>query len=376
MEILSIKCRLISSPFKGTKIHGQTHNLKTVAIIESKTEHHVGYGEAYVGIYIPEVTKLITESLEKYFINIEIEDAIKKINSFNIPFAANAGVYRSIIGAIETSMYDLQSRIDDLPLYKLFSEEIKIPNLYASGGSVITNKSELDQDLQYAEKQGFDAFKMRVGKKSWEEDVERVHHVKSKFNGRDIMVDSIYGTRKMKHKYEDQLEMYKQLENFDLTWLEEPLPVDKISLHSSLKENLCIPLAAGEAYSSMAEFEALINISDIDIVQFDVTHSGGFSNCCEIYNMTINKNKKAAFHVWGSMVALLSNFHLAIGMKELYFFEVPLLELVFNEDILISEYKNLYDLFTKAPTEPGLGFVIPEEVFKKYEYVAGTEYKW
>ena len=34
-------------------------------------------------------------------------------------------------------MYDLQSRINDVPLYKLFSEEIKVPNLYASGGSVI-----------------------------------------------------------------------------------------------------------------------------------------------------------------------------------------------------------------------------------------------
>ena len=82
MEVVSIKCHLVSSPFKGTKIYGQQNNLKTVAIIESKTENAVGYGEAYVGIYVPEITKLITEYLGKEFVNINVDDAIKKISSF------------------------------------------------------------------------------------------------------------------------------------------------------------------------------------------------------------------------------------------------------------------------------------------------------
>jgi L-alanine-DL-glutamate epimerase-like enolase superfamily enzyme len=376
MELLSIKCHLVSSPYKGTKIHGQKNNLKTVAIIESKTEADVGYGEAYVGIYVPEITKLITEYLEKEFININVDEAIKKIKCFKIPFTSNAGIFRSVIGAIETSIYDLKSRTDKVPLYKIFSEEANIPNLYASGGSVITNIHELDEDLRYAEDQGFNAFKMRIGKKAWEEDLKRVSYVKNNFTGNDIMVDSIYGTRQMNDTYSGQLEMYKSLEEYELTWLEEPLPVEKISLHSNLRNSLSIPLAAGEAYSSLTEFEALINVSGVDIIQFDVTQSGGYCSCNEIYNMSIDKNKKTAFHVWGSLVALLSNFHLAVAMKELYFFEVPLLELVFNEDVLISEYKNLYDLFSKAPTDPGLGFMISEETFKKYEYVPGTEYKW
>ena len=375
MKILSVRCRLISSPVKGTKIHGQSKNLKTVAIIEAKTKSYTGYGEAYVGIYIPEITYKIIQSLEIEFINLDIEEAIHKIANFKIPFASNAGIYRSIIGSIEISFYDLKARSKNIPLYKLFTEIASLPKLYASGGSVISGVKELEKDFNLAESQGFDSFKMRVGKKEWQEDVKRVDYAKNRFPNH-LMVDSIYGTRSMNVDFNTQLAMYKELEQFDLVWLEEPLPVEDISMHYLLRNNLSIPLAAGEAYSSLTEFEALINVSGIDIVQFDVTQSGGMLNSLKVFNMAIEKKKKTAFHVWGSMVAEMANFHLALAMKELYFFEVPLLELVFNEDIHQEKHETAFELFSTIPESPGLGISIDDSTFDKYNYVSGTEYKW
>ena len=60
----------------------------------------------------------------------------------------NSGIYKSILGAIEIGIYDLKARLLRIPLYKLFSDDAFMPKLYASGGSVITDKKDLEKDLK------------------------------------------------------------------------------------------------------------------------------------------------------------------------------------------------------------------------------------
>ena len=68
------------------------------------------------------------------------------------------------------------------------------------------------------------------------------------------MVDAISGTRNPIWSLKDSIQKYKSLENLDLTWLEEPLPPEKLDEYLLLKNLINIPLAAGEAYSSETEF--------------------------------------------------------------------------------------------------------------------------
>ena len=142
-----------------------------------------------------------------------------------------------------------------------------------------------------------------------------------------------------------------------------------------LNENLDIPLAAGEAYTSLQEYSGLIHESGIDYIQFDATHSGGYLNCREIYEKSQKNNKKTAFHVWGSLVAEMANFHLALSMENLNFFEVPLLELEIN-DHLTQDNKSIFELVKEIPTEPGLGISITNEVIEKFKFIKGSEYRW
>ena len=142
-----------------------------------------------------------------------------------------------------------------------------------------------------------------------------------------------------------------------------------------LNETLDIPLAAGEAYTSLQEYSGLIYESEIDYIQFDATHSGGYLNCQEIYKKSLRNHKKTAFHVWGSLVAEMANFHLALSMENLNFFEVPLLDLKIN-DYLTQENKSLFELVKEIPTEPGLGISLTDEVIEQFRFIEGSEYRW
>ena len=375
MRIDNIECHILSTPFRGTKIHGQKIDLKSIAIIEVSFENISGYGEAYVGIYIPSQTKKIVEELSSYFIGKDINSIENMFNNFRIPFVTNSGIYKSILGAIEIGTYDLKAKLLGIPLYKLFSDDAFMPHLYASGGSVITDKKDLEKDLKKTLEHEIGNFKMRVGKKTWEKDIERVSYVSDNFPKMGLMVDSIAGTRIIEDSIEITLQKYKLLEHFKLIWLEEPFDVQDMASLRYLAENLDIPLAAGEAYTSLQEYSGLIYESDIDYIQFDATHSGGYLNCQKIYEKSQRNNKKTAFHVWGSLVAEMANFHLALSMENLNFFEVPLLELEIN-DHLTQENKSLFELVKEIPTEPGLGISITNEVIEKFKFIKGSEYRW
>jgi L-alanine-DL-glutamate epimerase-like enolase superfamily enzyme len=356
-------------------MHGQSLGLKTIAIIEAKCEGFYGLGEAYVGIYIPEFTKQIVDHIIKSFRGLDIEQALSKIEVFKLPFVSNAGIYKSILGAIEISLFDLKARIKQVPLYKLFSEEAYLPKLYASGGSVITTIDDLHNDIALVSKHEISAFKLRIGKQKWEADLDRIKFVRDEMPNSALMVDAISGTREPVWSFEESLLKFKDLEQFNLTWLEEPLSPELLDKYVELKKSLNIPLAAGEAYSSKTEYFGLIEYSNIDIVQFDVTHSGGINIVKEVYEMSHKKRKKTAFHVWGSLIAQMANFHLALSMRDVFYFEVPLLELEIN-DYLISSDDKIFDLVKKIPTESGLGLSLDKETISKFQYVQGTEYKW
>ena len=97
MEITEINCHLLSSPIRGGKFHGQSQGLKTIAIIEAKSKHHSGLGEAYVGIYIPGFTAKIVEQISSSLVGTDIDISLEKVINFKAPFVSNAGIYLSLI---------------------------------------------------------------------------------------------------------------------------------------------------------------------------------------------------------------------------------------------------------------------------------------
>src|SRR5258706_4981741 len=112
---------------------------------------------------------------------------------------------------------------------------------------------------------------MKVGKPDPREDVRRVKAVRKAIGNDamlmvdanqswDLMTASIWG---------------RKLEEFDLTWLEEPLHPDDIKAHRLLKQATSIPIALAEHIYTTQSFRDYIDNAAVDIIQVDVCRIGG-----------------------------------------------------------------------------------------------------
>lgn len=372
-EITGINFFTINTKISSGKMHGQLNNKKPLGFVTISIDGFTGISELYAATYLSIGLKSIFEYLDHSIRGKSIKETSNILGQLSIPFVSRNGIFRACSGSLENAFLDLCAKIKDIPLYKMLSTNSTFPKIYASGGSVICSKEEIKEEGSQVELLGYEGYKIRVGLQDWNIDKERVKAM----NNLKIykMVDGICGTRVPCWTYEDVIKKIKFLENENIYWLEEPLHPDNYQDHNLLQTRTSIHIAAGEAYSGFGELKNLIDIGNIDIIQFDACHSGGMSICKSISDYSTNKNKKTALHVWGSAVAINTNFHLALALGSLDFLEKPLIELEIDK-LIGQEFITLDKLKNSIQNKPGIGIEMKD--FKNIEInnSFGCEYKW
>ena len=220
-------------------------------------------------------------------------------------------------------------------------------------------------------KLGFNAFKMRVGLQEWNKDIKRVNKASDILKSDKLMVDAIMGTLENKWSIDDALSKIKDLEMYNLEWIEEPLNPSDLSSYTKLCKVSNIPIAMGEAYSGHIHFEGIKSNECADIIQVDTTHSMGFRKLLEFSNNTF-QNK--ATHVWGSTLSFYANASLAVLSKNIDIHEFPSFEFAISNDIIKEKVKfENSKLFIS--NYPGFGIDINDEIKNKYSYIENSGYK-
>src|SRR5690606_29725712 len=81
------------------------------------------------------------------------------------------------------------------------------------------------------------------------------------------------------------IEIARQIEAFDIYWLEEPILADEIDSLAQLARATRIPIAAGENHYGKWEFRELIEKRAVAFVQADVVKCGGVTEFLKIAAM-------------------------------------------------------------------------------------------
>ena len=181
------------------------------------------------------------------------------------------------VAGIDIALWDLVGKNLKTPVYNLLGGCVhaKIP-AYASGffgkeGRALTPAECGEEARQYAD-QGFKGVKMKVGF-GRRQDLENLEAVRTAL-GPDlgIMVDA-----NQSYSYHDVLKIADELAAFDLTFLEEPLPINDLDGMASLVQNVATPIAAGENYYTRYEFREIFAKRAVNIIQPDIIHAGGIA---------------------------------------------------------------------------------------------------
>ncbi|MBM9501935.1 mandelate racemase/muconate lactonizing enzyme family protein [Leptospira sp. 201903071] len=378
MKIVKVTPFLLSSNYGSGKVLGQPMGAKTLGFVRIETsEGIVGHGEAYCAIYAPES---FLEVIRIFSNELLGEDALNPeflYDRIHIPFVTRSGFFRSAYSAIDIALWDIKSKYEKKTIAELITTDQpkKSIKVYASGGSAAFSPKEIEEDLNNQISLGHSSYKMRVGFQSWENDLKRMETARNILgNSRELMVDAIMGTINPPWTIEIAKKQLKQAEEFNLTWIEEPLAPDNLLDYKELKKHISIPIAGGEALSSKLDFESYISNQSVDYLQPDVTHCGGITAAKRICKLAGDYKIKISMHVWGSPLAFAANKEIALGFENVQWLEEPTVSLDLSNDFVTA--KSITDGRLTTTDELGLPFPNFNDILNKYPYIPGSGFKF
>lgn len=259
-----------------------------------------------------------------------------------------SGVATQALAALDIALYDLKAKRAGLPLAKLLgSYRDSVQTYNTSGGFLNATLEEVKARATQSIEEGIGGIKIKVGLPDSKEDLRRVAGIREHI-GWDVplMVDA-----NQQWDRATALRMGRQLEEFNLVWIEEPLDAYDFEGHAHLARVLDTPIATGEMLASVAEHKGLIAADGCDIIQPDAPRVGGITQFLRLAALADERGLGLAPHF-----AMEIHLHLAAAYpREPWVEHFDWLDPLFNERL---ETKNGRMM---VPDRPGLGVSLSDQ---------------
>ncbi|QQQ62338.1 L-talarate/galactarate dehydratase [Paenarthrobacter ureafaciens] len=259
-----------------------------------------------------------------------------------------SGVATQALAAVDIALYDLKAKRAGLPLANLLgSYRDSVRTYNTSGGFLNATLDEVKARATQSIEEGIGGIKIKVGLPDSKEDLRRVAGVREHI-GWDVplMVDA-----NQQWDRATALRMGRQLEEFNLIWIEEPLDAYDFEGHAHLAQVLDTPIATGEMLASVAEHKGLINANGCDIIQPDAPRVGGITQFLRLATLADERGLGLAPHF-----AMEIHLHLAAAYPT-----EPWVEHFDWLDPLFEERLETKDGRMIVPDRPGLGVTLSEQ---------------
>lgn len=157
----------------------------------------------------------------------------------------------------------------------------------------------------------------------------------------------------------------KQLEPFNIAWLEEPILFDNAGAMAEFARSVNLPVATGEQLFTRWEFRALLEHNAIGIIQPDICHAGGFSELRKIASIAETYYVTLAPHNSNGPISTVASLHLAMSINNFHAQELFLNSLPYYQEVLTNPLV-IDDGYGAPPAGPGWGTDLNDAVLAKY----------
>ena len=255
---------------------GRTYE-RDIVLVEVSTDGISGWGEVTAGenpFYNEDWTGSVWPVLVDYI--------APRILQTNLSSPAEAALRTEHIrghymarGGMETAIWDLQSRLNNEPLWKTIGGARR----EIACGVSIGIQNTVDELLNKIETElaaGYQRIKMKI-KPGW--DVDILRQVRERFPGIKLMADA-----NSAYSLED-LEHLKKLDEFYLMMIEQPLAHDDIIDHALLQGSLETPICLDESIRSAHHAEQAIRLKACRIINIKLGRVGGFAEAKRLHDV-------------------------------------------------------------------------------------------
>ncbi len=337
----------------------------------------VGWGEPIVeGRAF--TTEAAVHELSEYIIGkdpMRIEDIWQVL--YRGGFYRGGPIHMSAIAGIDQALWDIKGKYYNAPIYDLMGgacrDKVRVYSWI--GGD---RPSDILKQAQAAKDNGFTAIKMNATEelqiidchKKVDAVIERVAIIRENL-GNDFGIGIDFHGRV--HKPMAKI-LAKELEIYNPMFIEEPVLPENNEALREVALHCNIPIATGERMFSRWDFKKLLQDGYVDIIQPDLSHAGGITECKKIITMAEAYDVAVAPHCPLGPIALASCLQVDATSYNLFIQEQSL-GIHYNQgsdlldylvDKTVFQYK---DGYVSNPTKPGLGIEINEEVVKEKQQV-------
>ncbi|WP_126243708.1 galactonate dehydratase [Chitinophaga rhizosphaerae] len=288
-------------------------------------------------------------------------------------FYRGGPILMSAIAGIDQALWDIKGKFYNAPVYQLLGGKARDRmKVYSWIGGDRPN--EVGEAARKMAEQGFLAVKMNA--------TEEIQYIDS-YDKIDAAIRRIAAVREAGgpglgigidfhgrvHKPMAKI-LAKELEPFRPMFIEEPvLPENNEDLRE-IARHVAIPIATGERMFSRWQFKSLLMDGYADIIQPDVSHAGGITECKKIISMAEAFDVAAAPHCPLGPIALAACLQVDATCHNAFIQEQSL-GIHYNQGSDLLDYltdKTVFqyrDGYVDIPSKPGLGIEINESHVRK-----------
>lgn len=312
----------------------------------------------------------------------------------------NGPIENNAISGVDMALWDIKGKMANMPVYQLFGGKCRegIPVYRHADGKDL---SELCENIQRFQEMGITNIRCQCGGYGGDSYgttpntspngalpgvyLDSRTYIKKTVELFGGIRDKIGYDMNLVHDVHERIapteviRLVKELEPFDLFFLEDPVCIEQTEWLRRLRQQSSIPIAEGELFNNPKEWKTLISEQLIDYIRVHISQIGGITPARKLQIFAEQYGVKAAWHGPGDMspIAHAANIHIDLaapnfGVQEWSGIEPPnfvIQDLKGPHGALLEVFPGLPEFdkgYVYANDTPGLGVDINEEEAAKY----------
>jgi len=328
-------------------------------LVEVQGEGVTGWGECvanYAPLYSAETVETAWHILSEFLVPALLGQEITEPAEIT-PLYKHVRGHPMAKASLENAVWDLLAKAQGVPLSALLGGVRDRVEVGVSIGIQPTLEGLLDRVDSFVAA-GYGRIKMKI-EPGWL--LEPIGQVRERHPHIRLMADANSAFTL------DDAPLLRELDQFDLLMIEQPLGYDDIADHARLQAQLETPICLDESIHGVADAQAMIDLQAGRIINMKVGRVGGFTNALTIHDMA----EAAGIPLWcGGMletgIGRAANIHLASLPNFQLPGDISATDRYYHEDIAEPPFAlNTEDSTMTVPTGPGIGVEVLRDRVEK-----------
>jgi O-succinylbenzoate synthase len=344
IELCHIEMELVS-PF--TTSMGTEYTEEHI-IVKVETEGLKGWGECVAEgtpFYSYETVQTAWHILQDFLIPSMLGKNISSISEV-IKLLSKVRGHRMAKAGLEAALWDLFAKSKNVSLSKMLGGSKRKIDVGVSIG-IQNSESELIKKVSSYLDEGYKRIKIKISPGN---DIQLVKALRKEFPEIILQVDanSAYSL--------DDVNLFKQMDEFNLLLIEQPLGYEDIYDHSKLQREIKTPICLDESIHSLNDTHVAIELDSCRVINIKPGRVGGFTESKLIHDYCASRN----IPIWcGGMLESGIGRAGNVALASLPNFTLPgdisASKRYYKEDIVEPEFTVNKDGTMDVPTNPGIG---------------------